>query len=115
MPGCSQEVTIKSKVVPLLIPENLDDLTTLCSQEQRTDKATALCQWLYQGAEGYVLKLVKEGRISVGCAAELLYVNICDIIAQDKGIRLGAAEEQYQRSREVAARLMSRLEQEAKE
>ncbi len=60
---------MKSKVVLLRIPENLDELASLSAQEEHTDKATALRQWLHRGAAQYVLKLVSEGRISVGRAA----------------------------------------------
>ena len=106
---------MKSKVVPLRIPESLVDLATACSQEQHTDKATTLRQWLYQGAEGYAVKLVEEGRLSVGRAAEILDMTIYDIyrIAQARGIALGATEEQRQLSWEHAKRFMARMEREA--
>jgi len=41
---------MKSKVVPLRIPENLDELAALSALEQHSDKATALRQWRYRGA-----------------------------------------------------------------
>src|SRR5437867_1847154 len=62
----------KSKVVPLGIPDDLDELASLGAREEHTDKATALRQWLHQGAAHYVLKLVAEGRISLNHGAELL-------------------------------------------
>lgn len=98
---------MKSKVVPLRIPENLDELAVLCGQEQHTDKATALRQWLHQGAAHYVLNLVSEGRVSIGRAAELLDLSIYDLhhLAQTHGIELGATDEQHQRSRALAAKL----------
>ena len=101
---------MKSKAVPLRIPEGLIDLATLCSHEQRTDKATTLRQWLYQGAEGYALKLVEEGRISAGHAAELLDMSIYDIyrLAESRGVEIGATEEQFQQSMEHAGRLKAR-------
>ena len=106
---------MKSKVVPLRIPESLVELATACSQEQHTDRATTLRQWLYQGAEGYAVKLVEEGRISAGRAAEILDTTIYDIyrIAQARGIELGATEEQHQLSWEHAKRFMARMEREA--
>ena len=98
---------MKSKAVPLRIPEGLIDLAALCSQEQRTDRATTLRQWLYKGAETYALKLVEEGRISTGHAAELLDMSIYDVyrLAQSRGIEIGATEEQFQQSMEHAARV----------
>jgi hypothetical protein len=60
---------VKSKVVPLRIPEHLDELASLSAQEQHTDKATALRQWLDRGATDYALRLVAEGRLSLARAA----------------------------------------------
>lgn len=97
----------KTKVVSLRIPENLDELATLSAQEQHTDKATALRQWIHQGAAHYVLRWVAEGRMSMSRAAELLELTIYDLyhLAETHGIELGAADEQRQRSRTLAARL----------
>ncbi len=97
----------KSKVVPLRIPENLDELAALSAQEQQTDKATALRQWLHKGAVQYVLKLVAEGRISVGRAGELLDLTVYDIhrLAEEQGIELGATDDQRRRSRDLAFRV----------
>lgn len=93
------------------MPEKLLDLAGVCSREQHTDKATTLRQWLYQGAEQYVLRLVEEGRITATWAAELLDVSVYDIYrsAEARGIKLGATEEQYQRSLEEAKRLLARF------
>ena len=98
---------MKSKVVPLRIPENLDELAALSAQEQHTDKATALRQWLHRGAAQYVLRLVAEGRISVGRAAELLDLTVYDLQqqAEAQGIEMGAANEQRRRSRALVAKL----------
>ena len=95
---------MKSKVVPLRIPDSLLELVALCGKEQHTDKATTLRQWLYKGAEGYVLRLVEQGRISVSRAAELLETSIYDIyrLAEDQGLAMGATEEQYRMSIETA-------------
>ena len=89
---------MKSKAVPLRLPENILDLAALCSQEQRSDKATVLRQWLYRGAEDYALRLVEEGRLSASRAAELLDLSLYDLYvrAEQRGLRLSATEEQYQ-------------------
>ncbi len=99
---------MKSKVVPLRIPENLDELATLKAQEQNTDKATALRQWLHQGAIQYVLKLVAEGRISLERAAELLDLTIYDLHhqAEAQGLEIGATEEQRRQSHALATKLI---------
>ncbi len=98
---------MKSKVVPLRIPENLDDLAALGAREQHTDKATTLRQWIHAGAAHYVLRLVAEGRISVGRAAELLDRTVYDVhhLAGTYGIEIGASEEQRRQSRSLAAEL----------
>jgi len=97
----------KTKVVPLRIPENLDELAALSAQEQHTDKATALRQWIHQGAAHYLLRLVAEGRVSLSRAAELLELTIYDLyhLAETHGIELGASDEQRQRSRALATKL----------
>ena len=52
----------------------------------------------------YVLKLVAEGRISVGRAAELLDQTVYDVhhLAGTYGIELGASDEQRRQSRSLA-------------
>ncbi|MGH2458585.1 MAG: hypothetical protein ACRDIY_06925 [Chloroflexota bacterium] len=96
-----------SRVVPLRIPENLDDLASLSAREQHTDKATALRQWIHGGATEYLLRLVGEGRLSLARAAELLDSTVYDLEhqARVRGIELGATAEQRRQSRELAARL----------
>lgn len=99
----------KTKVVPLRIPEHLDELAALSAQVEHTDKATALRQWLHKGAALYVLKLVEDGRISRTRAAELLEVSIYDIynLAETYGVELGPTDEQARKSREHVKRLSS--------
>jgi hypothetical protein len=96
----------KTRVVPLRIPDNLDELAELSAREEHTDKATALRQWLHEGAAHYVLKLVSDGRISMGRGAELLDVSVYDLynMAEHHTIEIGATDEQRRRSRELAAR-----------
>lgn len=98
---------MKSKVVPLRIPENLDELAALSAQEQYTDKAATLRQWIHIGAAHYVLRLVAEGRVSVGRAAELLDQSIYDVyrLAETYSIELGASDEQRRQSRSLADKL----------
>ncbi len=98
---------MKSRVVPLRIPEYLDELAALCGQEQHTDKATALRQWLHEGAAHYVLNLVSQGRVSIGRASELLDLSIYDLhhLAETHGIELGPTEDELKESRALAARL----------
>lgn len=98
---------MKNKVVPLRIPENLDVLASLSAQDQHTDKAATLRQWIHRGAELYVLGLVAEGRLSAGRAAELLGRSVHDIyrLAETNGVELGASDEQRRRSRSLADEL----------
>lgn len=97
----------KSKVVPLRIPEHLDELAAFKARTQHTDKATALRQWMHDGAAHYVLGLVAEGRMSVGHAAELLDLTDYDLygFAESHGIELGASDDQRQQSRALAVKL----------
>lgn len=95
------------KPYALRIPEGLLELAELKGKADRTDKATALRQLLYEGAEGYVLELLSQGYLSLGRAAELLELSVYDIqrLAGERGIELGATAEQYQRARETARKL----------
>ena len=97
-----------TKVVPLRIPESLDDLASLSARDEHTDKATALRQWLHQGAAHYVLKLIAAGRVSTSHAAELLGLSVYDLysLAESHGVELGASDEQRRQSRELAAKLV---------
>jgi hypothetical protein len=106
----------KPKVVPLRIPEGLDTLAALRAREEHTDKATALRQWLHNGAELYALKLVSEGRISIGYAAEVLDLSIYDMhrLAEANGIEIGATLEQSEQSLELVRRLLQSDEPTAK-
>jgi hypothetical protein len=99
---------MKSKVVPLRIPENLYELAVLNAQEQNTDNATALRQWLHCGAIQYVLKLVGEGRISLERASEALDLTLYDLQHQAdiQGIEIGATEAQRKHSHSLIKKLV---------
>ena len=99
----------KSRPVTLRLSESLIALADLACQQQRTDRSTMLRQWLYQGAEEQAVRMVSEGRLSIGRAAELLDLTHYDIyrIAQAKGIELGGSPEQYQESPASAAPLLA--------
>ena len=98
----------KNKVVPLRIPELLDEIAQLSAEEEHTDKATALRQWLHEGAEHYVVRLVSEGRISIGRATELLdkwYPEIYEI-ARKYDLELGPTAEQVEHSHQTLKALI---------
>ena len=92
---------------PLRIPEGLLALAALKGKEERTDRTTALRQWLYAEAETYALEKLQEGRLTLSQAAELLDMSVYEIqrLAQDRGIEIGATAEQYHRALEVARQL----------
>ncbi len=102
---------MSKKAYPLRIPAGLIELAELKSKEERTDKATALRQWLYAGAEEYVLKLLSEGRLTLSQAAAALEWSVYDVqrLAQKRGIDIGATAEQYERASQTARRLGRRL------
>jgi predicted HTH domain antitoxin len=102
---------MSTKPYALRLPKGLLELAELKSKADRTDKATALRQWLYAGAEEYVLKLLSEGRLTIGRAAELLEMSIHDVqrLAQEHGIELGATANQYHKARKTAERLTLKL------
>jgi len=102
----------RNKAVTIRVPKDLLDLVDLYSKEQHIDVSSAMRQWLYRAAEDYALKLAEEGRISGGHVADILNVSLFDIyrMAEVRGIRLGADEQQQLRSREYSTtvKLVSR-------
>lgn len=102
---------MSTKPYALRIPKGLLELAEMKSKADRIDKATALRQLLYTGAEEYVLQLVSEGKLSMGRAAELLEMSVYDIqrLAQERGIELGATADQYEKARKTAEKLGRKL------
>ena len=90
---------------PLQIPKNVMALASLRTAEEHVDESTALMQLLFMGAQDYVIELYKKGRISLSRAATMLDLSTFDIIAiaSERGIQIGATEEQQKKSRETAA------------
>ena len=85
------------KPVPLRIPENLLSLAALKARRDRVDKATALRQLLYAGAEMYTLQLLSQGELSLSRAAELLDLNPWEVLehAAARGIEVGGTLAQH--------------------
>jgi hypothetical protein len=92
----------------LRVPENLMELAEAKSRSERTDRSTALRQFLYAGAEHYVVGLLDQGRISSGKVAELLDTTVHRVheLARERGLEIGASVEDYGRSRESTAGLL---------
>lgn len=97
-----------SKPYPLRIPENLLSLVDAKAAEDRTDRATALRQLLYAGAEDYVVELLRQRRISTSRAAELLDVSTYKVqeLAREHGVDLSSELTDYDRGRTVSRRLI---------
>ena len=97
----------KTKVVPLRIPENLNEIATLKAEQEHMDKATALRQWLHDGAEKYVMQALADGRISKGRAVELVEITYYDIYPLEAkyGIIPGPSDQQLQLANQHAKNL----------
>ena len=93
---------------PQRIPEGLMELAEAKARTERTDRSTALKQLLYAGAEGYVLDLLGEGRISASRAADVLAVSVLRVheLAREQRVEIGATGEDYRRSTETARDLL---------
>jgi predicted HTH domain antitoxin len=102
---------MSTKPYALRIPQGLLELAEMKSKADRIDKATALRQLLYSGAEEYVLQLVSEGKLSMGRAAELLEMSVYDIqrLAQERDMELSATADQYKKARETTEKLGRKL------
>ena len=99
---------MSSRSYPLRIPDNLIELAEARAKEERTDRATALRQLLYAGAEDYVVELLKREQITLSRAAELLDSSVHRVhrLARERGIETGSTPEEYERSVRVARELL---------
>lgn len=97
-----------TQVQPLRIEENILKLAEIRSKDEHTNKTAAIKQFLYSGAEEYLLKLCSGGRISIGKAAEILHKSIYDLqeSAKNKGIQLGITAKEYNESKKFAKELV---------
>ncbi len=93
----------KTMPYPLRLPQHLLELADLRAEEERLDRAMALRQLLYTGAEDYVIELLGKGRISLSKAAELLDTSTVAVMqkAEKRGVVLGAAKELYEQARDA--------------
>ncbi len=79
------------KPVALRIPDHLLSLADVRARKEHVDKASALRQILYEGAESYVLRLLSRGELSLSRAAELLDLTpgeLLDLAAQ-RSVEIG--------------------------
>ncbi len=99
---------MSSRSYPLRIPDNLIELAEARAREERTDRATALRQLMYAGAENYVVELLKRGRITASRAAELLDSSVHRVheLARERGVETGSTPEEHRRSTQVARKLL---------
>lgn len=88
--------------VALRIPDHLLSLADLRARKERVDKASALRQILYEGAEWYALRLLSRGELSLSRSAELLGLSpgeVLDLAAQ-RGVEIGGTLAQHRAGRE---------------
>lgn len=92
---------MKTMPYPIRLPKHLLELADLRAEDEQVDRSTALRQLLYAGATGYVLELLRKGRISLSKAAELLACSTPAIVqkSQERGVVLGATLEQYEEAK----------------
>jgi hypothetical protein len=94
------------KPVALRIPDNLLSLADLRARKERVDKAAALRQILYEGAESYVLRLLSRGELSLSRSAELLDLIPSEVLdlAVQRGVEIGATIAQHRAARTTRPR-----------
>lgn len=99
---------MKTRAYPLRIPKTILTVSRLRAEEEHLDISTTLRQFLHVGAEEYLLKLISNGRISIGRASELMDISIYDIynLAQKHGIILGSTTEQALKSRNLVRKII---------
>ena len=102
------KVNNMTQVQPLRIEESILQVAELRSKDEHTTKTTAIKQFLYSGAEEYLLKLCSQGRISIGKAAEILHKSIYDLqeSARQKGMELGITAKEYHEHKKYVRQLV---------
>lgn len=97
-----------TQVQPLRIEEDIMKIAELRSKDEHTNRTIAIKQFLYSGAEEYLLKLCSQGRISIGKAAEILHKSIYELqeSAKQKGVDLGITSKEYNEGKKLAEELI---------
>ena len=97
-----------TQVHPLRIEEEIVKIAELKSKDEHTNKTIAIKQFLYSGAEEYLLRLCSQGRLSIGKSAEILHKSIHDLqeSARKKGIELGITTKEYQEGKKLAEEII---------
>ena len=87
--------------VALRIPDHLLSLADLRARKERVDKASALRQILYEGAESYALRLLSRGELSLSRSAELLGLSPGEVLdlAVQRGVEIGGTLAQHRAGR----------------
>ena len=91
------------KPVALRIPDHLLSLADVRARKERVDKASALRQILYEGAESYVLRLLSRGELSLSRSAEPLGLTPAEVLdlAAQRGVEIGGTLPQQPAARET--------------
>lgn len=97
-----------TQVQPLRIEEDILKVAELRCKDEHTTKTTAIKQFLYSGAEEYLLGLCSQGRISIGKAAEILHKSVYNLqeSAKQKGIELGISAKDYEEDKKLAEEII---------
>jgi|SRR3989338_1353746 len=97
-----------TQVQPLRIEEEIMKIAELRSKDEHTNRTIAIKQFLYSGAEEYLLKLCSQGRVSIGKAAEILHKSVYELqeSAKQKGIELGISSKEYNEGKKLAEELI---------
>lgn len=97
-----------TQVQPLRIEEDIMKIAELRSKDEHTNRTIAIKQFLYSGAEEYLLKLCSQGRVSIGKAAEVLHKSVYELqeSAKQKGVELGITSKEYNEGKKLAEELI---------
>ncbi len=97
-----------TQVQPLRIEEDIMKIAELRSKDEHTNRTIAIKQFLYSGAEEYLLRLCSQGRISIGKAAEILHKSVYELqeSAREKGMELGITAKEYSEGKKLAEEII---------
>lgn len=95
---------------PLRIDERIMPIIELKAKDEYIDKSTAIRKMIYRGVEDYVIELYKDGRISIGKAAEIIGKSVYDLqrLIEKKGVKIMHSENVLKKSKETAKKLFAK-------
>lgn len=92
--------------ITIEVPKSINSILDQRSREEHLDKASALNQMLWEGAESYLVNQYSSGRISKGKLAELLDLDMYEVneLLEKHHVNVSISYERFTRGIAIAER-----------